>query len=118
MGNILITQTTLEQWRKESITANNLLNIDPINSQEREVIRSAGREQQIKKFIGLLLGMSFCMSLKRYFPGIQIIDDNLQFFLLSGALIVPVYIGVDIYTNKEIILKLQVIRNNHDILNS
>jgi hypothetical protein len=118
MGNILISQQTMERWKQESITADNLLNMTPYNIQEESVINSVKMEQRMKMFISLLLGISFSVSLRRYFPNTTLTENNGIYILSCISIVLPCLTICSIHTNQEVISKLTVIRNNHKILNS
>ena len=114
MGNVIVPQYKLDQWREENELAESLLRIHPRNSQEGEIIRAASRDRGIKMFAMVALGFSFGLSLKRYFPGTVITEVQPLFVLATFSIILPCYSLGKIYTNREIIDKLHLINVAHN----
>ena len=108
----------MKTWKAESKTADNLLKITPYTPQEEAFITSVKREQTFKIAMSLLLSFSFCLSLKRYFYGLVITENNLLYGLSSISVIIPAATMTNVYTNREIINKLMPIKKNHEIMNS
>lgn len=112
----MISQNTLNTWKKESKTAMNLMKMEGYTAQEEAMIKSAKKEQLFKLIMALILGVSFSASLRRYFPGTLLTESPSIYAATCISIIVPTYTMAHIYTNKEVISKLIVIRENHKIL--
>lgn len=118
MGNIIVSQSKIAQWRKESKQATDLLRLEGINPQEEQVINSVRREARLKFFLVVFLSATFSASIHRYFPETIITQNKMIYGLSCASIIVPIFTITSIQSNREIVSKLIQIKNNHDILRS
>lgn len=116
MGNILVPQSTQQLWKKENINAERLLKLVPYNEKEKELIERTKSEQFYKNLASCLLGLALGLSLKRYFPNAQLVENNSLFSLTVSILIMPCFMYAKIMTNRDIIEVLSMIDENHEIL--
>jgi len=116
MGNILVSQATLEKLKREDEKAQNLLSITPINDKERELIKQANTERKFKVYGSVVLAISFAASIKRYFPNTLITESPRLYGLTTISIVLPLYSIMKIVTNREIVRKLEVIRENHALM--
>lgn len=116
MGNIIIPRSYTDQWLRESREAKKLLALTPYNQQEQLLIEAAKREGAFKNLLGFLLGVSFCASLKRYFPETIVTQNNFIYGMACASVMVPVMTVVGISCNKDVVERLKILKTNHDIL--
>mmetsp|Transcript_16106 Transcript_16106/g.23305 ORF Transcript_16106/g.23305 Transcript_16106/m.23305 type:complete len:123 (+) Transcript_16106:769-1137(+) len=116
MGNILVSQATLEKLKREDEKAQNLLSITPINSKERELIDQANTERKFKVYGSVVLAISFAASIKRYFPNTLITENPKLYGLATISIVLPLYSIMKMVTNREVVRKLEVIRENHALM--
>lgn len=108
----------MEQWRRESEHAEFLLEMAPFNDREREMISKVSHDQNFKITAMLVLGFTFGLSLKRYFPGMLLTENNRLFVLTTLAIMAPCYALGKLHTNREVITRLSILEENHQILNA
>ncbi|CAG9331257.1 unnamed protein product [Blepharisma stoltei] len=116
MGNVIIPQSYQDTWREEYKRADQLLRMTPYNEQEKDLIYKTRKDQYYKEWGFCLLGVALGFSLKRYFPAAQVIDSAPLFSLTMAAIIMPLYIYARIMTNRDVIESLEMIEENHEIL--
>lgn len=116
MGNILVTQDSLNKWMKESADSKRLMKITPRTKQEESDINECKKMSVVKFFMAFLLGTSFSISLNRYFPEATFIQNKFYFGLTSLCVILPALSLTMIYINQDVIDRLKCIETNHRIM--
>ena len=117
MGNILISNEQIERWKRENDRAEQLSQMQSLNTQEEQMIASVLRERTVKVCAVVALTFSYGLSLKRYFPDSVITRQTPMFVLTTLSIMLPSYAVARIYTNREIIAKLELIEENHKLIN-
>ena len=113
MGNIIVSPSLERRMRQEHEQARTLLNLEPQTEQERELIAQTAKDQNIKLGMALGVGLSFGLSLKRYFPDAFFTNSTGLYALTMLAIIFPCYCLANVYTNREVVQQLGYLQELH-----
>lgn len=106
----------MNKWMKESKESNRLMKITPRTKQEEIDIKECAKMSSVKFFMAFLLGISFTVSLNRYFPEAIIVQNRLYFGLTGLCVILPTLSMATVYINQDVIDRLKCIDTNHRIM--
>jgi hypothetical protein len=82
MGGVLISNQSIDTWSRESQQAASLLNMQSEAEVHKQLIKQCKWDNSFKRTAMCLLGLSFGLSIHRYFPD----------FLPRGALFTGMYL--------------------------
>ena len=113
MGNIIVPPSLERRLRQEHELARSLLQLEALDDQEKELIERTAWDQGIKLGMSLGVGLSFALSLKRYFPEAFFTNSTGMYVGTTLAIILPCFCLANMYTNREVIHQLGHLEELH-----